>query len=275
MSRVGTVATKGTTTMNAINFNDFAKSVAEVFATTTTKEKPVKTTTKKARTHTIKPVAVEAPAVAEIVEAPVDIVAVTASAVAEVINYDGAVENAKLALRSACIASSVAVDAGVSLRTLEAESKVAGKKIGKSTFSRYAKVGAQLIVDPSLDADELLNKVYKAEVKARKQAEKAKASKASAETEGAESDTDSTEAVVALTVAEIVERLTDGGAVAIADIVANLVASLQDDHEVFVTLAVALLDASANTAPLEATELKSTLQACATTVAIRISLGTN
>lgn len=237
--------------MNAINFNDFAKSVAEVFATTTTKEKPVKTTTKKARTHTIKPVAVEAPAVAEIVEAPVDIVAVTASAVAEVINYDGAVENAKLALRSACIASSVAVDAGVSLRTLEAESKVAGKKIGKSTFSRYAKVGAQLIVDPSLDADELLNKVYKAEVKARKQAEKAKASKASAETEGAESDTDSTEAVVALTVDQIVAQLTEHGAEAIADVTANLIASLQDDHEVFATLAVALLRASANTVPLD------------------------
>lgn len=218
-------------------------------ATTTTKE--TKVTTTKARKHTVKPVAVEVPAVAEIVEAPVDIVAVTASAVAEVINYDGAVENAKLALRSACIASSVAVDAGVSLRTLEAESKVAGKKIGKSTFSRYAKVGAQLIVDPSLDADDLLNKVYKAEVKARKQAEKAKASKASAETEGAEGDADSTEAVVALTLAEIVADLTENGADAIGGIVTNLIASLQDDHEVFVTLAVALLRASANTVPLD------------------------
>ena len=224
---------------------------ANAFSITTTKEKPVKTTTKKSRTHTVKPVAVEVPAVAEIVEAPVDIVAVTASAVAEVINYDGAVENAKLALRSACIASSVAVDAGVSLRTLEAESKVAGKKIGKSTFSRYAKVGAQLIVDPSLDADDLLNKVYKAEVKARKQAEKAKASKASAETEGAEGDADSTEAVVVLTLAEIVADLTENGADAIGGIGTNLIASLQDDHEVFVTLAVALLRASANTVPLD------------------------
>jgi hypothetical protein len=253
--------------MNALNFDAFA----EVFATTTTtKEKPVKTTTKKARTHTVKPVAIEVPAVAEIVEAPVDIVAVTASAVAEVINYDGAVENAKLALRSACIASSVAVDAGVSLRTLEAESKVAGKKIGKSTFSRYAKVGAQLIVDPSLDADDLLNKVYKAEVKARKQAEKAKASKASAETEGAESDTDSTEAVVALTLAEIVADLTENGAEAIGGIVANLVASLDDDHSVFALLAVALLEASANVAPLDADETKQVLRVCAIAVGVQI-----
>jgi hypothetical protein len=92
---------------------------ANAFSITTTKEKPVKTTTKKARTHTIKPVAVEAPAVAEIVEAPVDIVAVTASAVAEVINYDAKSEEAKLALRSACIATAVATNAKVSLRDLE------------------------------------------------------------------------------------------------------------------------------------------------------------
>jgi len=248
--------------------NPVEQIFANAFSITTTKEKPVKTTTKKARTHTAKPVAVEAPAVAEIVEAPVDIVAVTASAVAEVINYDGAVENAKLALRSACIASSVAVDAGVSLRTLEAESKVAGKKIGKSTFSRYAKVGAQLIVDPSLDADDLLNKVYKAEVKARNQAEKAKASKASAESDT--DSTDSTEAVVALTLAEIVADLTENGAEAIGGIVANLVASLDDDHSVFALLAVALLEASANTAPLDADETKQVLQVCAITVGVQI-----
>lgn len=243
--------------------------VEQIFAnafstTTTTKEKPVKTTTK-ARKHTVKSVRdtsndkvssniedfANFPAIAEIVEAPVDIVAVTASAIAEAINYDAKSEEAKQALRSACVASSVAVDAGVSLRTLEAESKVAGKKISKTSFARYAKVGALLIADPSLDADEALAKIYKEEHKARAKAEKAKASKVSAETEGAEGDADSTEAVVALTVDQIVAQLTEHGAEAIADVTANLIASLQDDHEVFATLAVALLRASANTVPLD------------------------
>ena len=240
--------------MNAINFNDFAKSVAEVFATTTTtKEKPVKTTTKKARTHTIKPVAVEAPAVAEIVEAPVDIVAVTASAVAEVINYDAKSEEAKLALRSACIATAVATNAKVSLRDLEKASKVAGKLISKTQFSRYSKVGAQLIVDPSLDADALLTKVYNAEKASAKKASKPAKVTAPAEGSGEGGEGEGGE-VVALTVAEIVEQLTEGGASAIADVTANLIASLQDDHEVFVTLAVALLRASANTVPLDQQE---------------------
>ena len=211
------------------------------------------------------------PAVAEIVEAPVDIVAVTASAIAEAINYDAKSEEAKQALRSACVASSVAVDAGVSLRTLEAESKVAGKKISKTSFARYAKVGALLIADPSLDADEALAKIYKEEHKARAKAEKAKASKASAETEGAEGDADSTEAVVALTLAEIVADLTENGSEAIGGIVANLVATTQDDYQVFTLLAVALLEASANVAPLDADETKQVLRVCAETAGVALS----
>ena len=234
-------------------------------------ENPVTTTTKKSRKHTVKPIAVEVPAVAEIVEAPVDIVAVTASAIAEAINYDAKSEEAKQALRSACVASSVAVDAGVSLRTLEAESKVAGKKISKTSFARYAKVGALLIADPSLDADEALAKIYKEEHKARAKAEKAKASKASAETEGAEGDADSTEAVVALTLAEIVADLTENGSEAIGGIVANLVATTQDDYQVFTLLAVALLEASANVAPLDADETKQVLRVCAETAGVALS----
>ena len=54
-----------------------------------------------------------------------------------------------------------------------------------------------------------------------------------------------------MTVDQIVAQLTEHGAEAIADVTANLIASLQDDHEVFATLAVALLRASANTVPLD------------------------
>ena len=229
--------------------NPVEQIFANAFSITTTKEKPVKTTTK-ARKHTVKPVAVEAPAVAEIVEAPVDIVAVTASAVAEVINYDGAVENAKQALRTACIATAIATNAKVSLRDLEKASKVAGKLISKTQFSRYSKVGAQLIVDPSLDADALLTKVYNAEKASAKKASKPAKVTAPAEGSGEGGEGEGGE-VVALTLAEIVAQLTEHGAVAIADVTANLIASLQDDHEVFATLAVALLRASANTVPLE------------------------
>ena len=252
--------------MNAINFNDFAKSVAEVFATTTTKEKPVKTTTKKSRAHTAKPaVAVEAPAeVVEVKATPADL---TALAVAEAIKSESAVADAKVALRSACIAVFNANEAGVSFRQLELASKNAGAKIGKSTYARYAKAGAILIKDESLDALEVLAKINKAEKGEAKKAEKP----AKAEAESAESDTDSNdEPVVALTVDEIVADLTENGAEAIGGVVANLVASLGDDHAVFATLAVALLEASANTAPLDATDLKSTLLACANTVAFSL-----
>lgn len=214
-------------------------------ATTTTKE--TKVTTTKARKHTTKPVAVEAPAeVVEVKATPADL---TALAVAEAIKSESAVADAKVALRSACIAVFNANEAGVSFRQLEQASKTAGAKIGKSTYARYAKAGAILIKDESLDALEVLAKINKAE---KGEAKKAEAVKASAETESAESDADSTdESVVALTVDEIVAQLTEHGADAIADVTANLIASLQDDHEVFATLAVALLRASANTVPLD------------------------
>lgn len=215
-------------------------------ATTTTKETKVSTTTtKKARTHTAKPVAVEAPAeVVEVKATPADL---TALAVAEAIKSESAVADAKLALRSACIAVFNANEAGVSFRALELASKTAGAKIGKSTYARYAKAGAILIKDESADALEVLAKINKAEKGEAKKAEKP----AKAEAESAESDADSTEAVVALTVDQIVAQLTEHGAEAIADVTANLIASLQDDHEVFATLAVALLRASANTVPLD------------------------
>ncbi len=236
--------------------------------TTTTKETKV-TTTKKARTHTAKPVAVEAPVVAEVVEVKATPADLTALAVAEAIKSEGAIVDAKLALRSACIAVFNANEAGVSFRALELASKTAGAKIGKSTYARYAKAGAILIKDESADALEVLAKINKAEKGEAKKAEKP--AKAEAETESAESDADSTdEAVVALTLAEIVADLTENGAEAIGGIVTNLVASLDDDHAVFALLAVALLEASANTAPLDATDLKSTLQACANTVAFSL-----
>jgi hypothetical protein len=233
-------------------------------ATTTTKETKVSTTTK-ARKHTTKPVAVEVPAeVVEVKATPADL---TALAVAEAIKSEGAVADAKVALRSACIAVFNANEAGVSFRQLELASKTAGAKIGKSTYARYAKAGAILIKDESLDALEVLAKINKAEKGEAKKAEKP----AKAEAESAESDADSNdEPVVALTVDQIVEQLTENGAEAIADVTANLIASLQDDHAVFATLAVALLEASANTAPLDATDLKSTLLACANTVAFSL-----
>lgn len=232
-------------------------------ATTTTKETKVSTTTK-ARKHTAKPVAVEAPVVAEVQPTPADL---TALAVAEAIKSESAVADAKLALRSACIAVFNANEAGVSFRQLELASKTAGAKIGKSTYARYAKAGAILIKDESADALEVLAKINKAEKGEAKKAEKP----AKAEAESAESDTDSNdEPVVALTIAEIVADLTENGAEAIGGVVANLVASLGDDHAVFATLAVALLEASANTAPLDATDLKSTLLACANTVAFSL-----
>ena len=213
----------------------------------------MKTTTKKTRTHTVKPVAVEVPAVAEIVEAPVDIVAVTAKAIDEVNNYDAKSKEAEQALRSACIATAVATNAGVSLRALEKASKIADKFVSKTQFGRYAQVGAQLIVDPSLDAGLLLTKVYNAEKASAKKASKPAKVTAPAEGNGEGGEGEGGE-VVALTLAEIVEQLTEGGASAIGDVTANLIASLQDDHEVFTTLAVALLRASANTVPLDQQE---------------------
>jgi hypothetical protein len=258
--------TKDTTTL-AEFFPDRPPYIGDAVTTTktTTKEKPVKTATK-ARKHTVKPVAVEAPAevVAEVKATPADL---TALAVAEAIKSEGAVADAKVALRSACIAVFNANEAGVSFRQLELASKTAGAKIGKSTYARYAKAGAILIKDESLDALEVLAKINKAEKGEAKKAEKP----AKAEAESAESDADSNdEPVVALTVDQIVEQLTENGAEAIADVTANLIASLQDDHAVFATLAVALLEASANTAPLDATDLKSTLLACANTVAFSL-----
>ena len=227
------------------------KTTAKVFSpfvANQPEENPVTTTTttKKSRKHTAKPVAVEAPAeVVEVKATPADL---TALAVAEAIKSEGAIVDAKLALRSACIAVFNANEAGVSFRALELASKTAGAKIGKSTYARYAKAGAILIKDESADALEVLAKINKAEKGEAKKAEKP----AKAEAESAESDADSTdEAVVALTVDEIVAQLTEHGAEAIADVTANLIASLQDDHEVFATLAVALLRASANTVPLE------------------------
>ena len=234
---------------------------------TTTKETKVSTTTK-ARKHTAKPaVAVEAPAeVVEVKATPADL---TALAVAEAIKSESAVADAKVALRSACIAVFNANEAGVSFRQLELASKNAGAKIGKSTYARYAKAGAILIKDESADALEVLAKINKAE---KGEAKKAEASKASAETESAEGDADSTdESVVALTLAEIVADLTENGADAIGGIVANLVATTQDDYQVFTLLAVALLEASANVAPLEATETQQVLRVCAETVGVALS----
>ena len=214
-------------------------------ATTTTKE--TKVTTTKARKHTTKPVAVEAPAeVVEVKATPADL---TALAVAEAIKSESAVADAKVALRSACIAVFNANEAGVSFRQLELASKNAGAKIGKSTYARYAKAGAILIKDESLDALEVLAKINKAE-KAKPKVEKPVKVTAPAEGSGEGGEGEGGE-VVAPTIAEIVEQLTEGGASAIADVTANLIASLQDDHEVFATLAVALLRASANTVPLE------------------------
>ena len=236
-------------------------------ATTTTKETKVSTTTK-ARKHTAKPaVAVEAPAeVVEVKATPADL---TALAVAEAIKSESAVADAKVALRSACIAVFNANEAGVSFRQLELASKNAGAKIGKSTYARYAKAGAILIKDESADALEVLAKINKAE---KGEAKKAEASKASAETESAEGDADSTdESVVALTLAEIVADLTENGADAIGGIVANLVATTQDDYQVFTLLAVALLEASANVAPLEASETQQVLRVCAETVGVALS----
>lgn len=233
---------------------------------TTTKETKVKTT-KKARTHTAKPVAVEAPVVAEVKATPADL---TALAVAEAIKSETAIVDAKSALRSACIAVFNANEAGVSFRALELASKTAGAKIGKSTYARYAKAGAILIKDESADALEVLAKINKAE-KTVKVVKPAKVT-APAETEGGEGEGEGgdNDKPVALTLAEIVERLTDGGAPAIADIVTNLSASLQDDYEVFTLLAVALLEAGANVAPLEADETKQVLRVCATTVSVQI-----
>ena len=233
---------------------------------TTTKETKVSTTTK-ARKHTAKPaVAVEAPAeVVEVKATPADL---TALAVAEAIKSESAVADAKVALRSACIAVFNANEAGVSFRQLELASKNAGAKIGKSTYARYAKAGAILIKDESADALEVLAKINKAEKGEAKKAEKP----AKAEAESAEGDADSTdESVVALTLAEIVADLTENGADAIGGIVANLVATTQDDYQVFTLLAVALLEASANVAPLEASETQQVLRVCAETVGVALS----
>ena len=236
-------------------------------ATTTTKETKVSTTTK-ARKHTAKPVAVEAPVVAEVQPTPADL---TALAVAEAIKSEGAVADAKVALRSACVAVFNANEAGVSFRQLELASKNAGAKIGKSTYARYAKAGAILIKDESADALEVLAKINKAE-KAKPKAEKPVKVTAPAEGEGSgEGEGGDDDKPVALTLAEIVEQLTDGGAVAIADIVANLVATTQDDYQVFTLLAVALLEASANVAPLEASETQQVLRACAETAGVALS----
>ena len=228
------------------------------FPTTTTKE-----TTKVKTTPKAKPV-VEAPVVEAVVAIPADLLAV---AVVEAIAYDDAVVNVKTALRTACVATAHAVEAGISLRALEQASKTAGAKISKTSFARYAKVGNQLIADPSVDAEALLAKIYAEENKKAKDAKKAKAS---AETEGADEDSADDEAVVALTIAEIVAILVEEGAEAIASVVANLSASLQDDHEVFATLAVALLEAGASTAPLDNTERRDLFIVCATTVAVNI-----
>ena len=225
--------------------------------TTTTKGTKVKTTPK------AKPV-VEAPVVEAVVAVPADLLAV---AVVEAIAYDDAVTNVKSALRTACIATSHAVEAGISLRALEQASKTAGAKISKTSFARYAKVGAQLIADPSVDAEALLAKIYAEENKKAKDAKKAKAS---AETEGADEDSADDEEVVAFTLAEIVANLTEDGAEAIAGIVANLVASGADDHRVFALLAVALLEASANVAPIADDETKTVLRVASVTVATQI-----
>ena len=227
------------------------------FPTTNHKE-----TTKVKTTPKAKPVAVVEVPVVEVKAVPADLLAI---AVTEAIKSEDAVADAKVALRSACIAVFNANEAGVSFRALEQASKTAGKKISKSSFARYAKAGAILIKDESADALEVLAKINKAEKKADK-AEKS--AKAEAETEGAEDSAD--DEVVAFTIAEIVADLTENGAEAIGGVVANLVASLGDDHAVFATLAVALLEASANTAPIDAVDLKSTLLACANTVAFSL-----
>lgn len=219
-------------------------------ATTTTKETKV-STTKKARTHKTKPVAVEAPAeVVEVQPTPADL---TAIAVDTVKKSEGAVEDAKVLLRTACIAVFNANQAGVSFRALELASKDAGAKISKSSYARYAEAGAILIKDADADPFLVIAKVNK-KAKAEKPVKPAKVT-APAEGEGSgEGEGGDDDKPVALTLAEIVEQLTEGGASAIADVTANLIASLQDDHEVFVTLAVALLRASANTVPLDQQE---------------------
>ena len=216
-------------------------------ATTTTKE--TKVTTTKARKHTAKPaVAVEAPAeVVEVQPTPADL---TAIAVDTVKKSEGAVEDAKVLLRTACIAVFNANQAGVSFRALELASKDAGAKISKSSYARYAEAGAILIKDADADPFLVIAKVNK-KAKAEKPVKPAKVTApAEGSGEGGEGEGEGGE-VVALTVDEIVAQLTEHGAVAIADVTANLIASLQDDHEVFATLAVALLRASANTVPLE------------------------
>ena len=230
------------------------------FPTTNHKE-----TTKVKTTPKAKPVAVVEVPVVEVKAVPADLLAI---AVTEAIKSEDAVADAKVALRSACIAVFNANEAGVSFRALEQASKTAGKKIGKSSFARYAKAGAILIKDESADALEVLAKINKAEKKADKADKAEKSAKAEAETEGAEDSAD--DEVVAFTIAEIVADLTENGAEAIGGVVANLVASLGDDHAVFATLAVALLEASANTAPSDAVDLKSTLLACANTVAFSL-----
>lgn len=234
----------------------------------TTKESKVSTTTK-ARKHTVKPV-VEVPAeVVEVKATPADL---TALAVAEAIKSESAVADAKVALRSACIAVFNANEAGVSFRQLELASKNAGAKIGKSTYARYAKAGAILIKDESADALEVLAKINKAE-KAKPKAEKPVKVTAPAEGEGSGEGSGEGEGgeVVALTIDEIVASLTEHGAVAIDEIVANLIATTQDDYQVFTLLAVALLEASANVAPLEATETQQVLRVCAETAGVALS----
>ena len=222
-------------------------------ATTTTKETKV-STTKKARTHKAKPVAVEAPAVAEVVEVQPTPADLTAIAVDTVKKSEGAVEDAKVLLRTACIAVFNANQAGVSFRALELASKDAGAKISKSSYARYAEAGAILIKDADADPFLVIAKVNK-KAKAEKPAKPVKPAKVTAPAEGeGEGEGGDNDKPVALTLAEIVEQLTEGGASAIADVTANLIASLQDDHEVFVTLAVALLRASANTVPLDQQE---------------------
>jgi len=228
------------------------------FPTTNHKE-----TTKVKTTPKAKPVAVVEVPVVEVKAVPADLLAI---AVTEAIKSEDAVADAKVALRSACIAVFNANEAGVSFRALEQASKTAGKKISKSSFARYAKAGAILIKDESADALEVLAKINKAEKSEAKKADKP--AKAEAETEGAEDSAD--DEVVAFTLAEIIANLTEDGAEAIAPVVANLVASGADDHKVFALLAVALLEASANVAPIADDETKTVLRVASVTVATQI-----
>ena len=220
--------------------------------TTTTKEPKVKTTTTTTTTDnwvplvhqynldavrkhtTTKPVVVEA--VAEEVKATkADL---TNLAVTETIKAESVISDAKAVTRSACIAVFNANEAGVSFRALELASSKAGTKVSKSAYARYAKAGAILVKDQSADPFEVLTKVNRAE--------QAKP-KAKPETP----ETPETPEVGVLSGEAIVALLTEEGAVAIADITASLIASFGDDHQVFITLAVALLKASANTTPLD------------------------